>query len=219
MRQVEFLFDFISPYAYLAWQRVHEVAARWDAEVVPTPILFAALLDANGHKGPAEIPSKREYVFKNVLRIAHDLGVPLVPPPSHPFNPLPALRLVTAQSDPGRRKALVSALFDATWGGGDGVGDLAAIERAIARAGLASDTIDLSRANDEVTKAALKSATDQALAAGVFGVPTMKVGDELFWGFDSLPHLEQYLAGRDPIASRDLTRWRELPATARRRGG
>lgn len=218
MRQVEFLFDFISPYAYLAWQRVHDVAARWHAEVVPTPILFAALLDANGHKGPAEIPSKRDYVFKNVLRIAHELGVPLAPPPSHPFNPLPALRLVTAEADPARRRALVSALFDATWGGGDGVGDLAAIERAMSRAGLDATAFDLDAANHESHKAALKSATDRALAAGVFGVPTMKVGDELFWGYDSLPHLEQHLAGRDPIAGRDLARWRELPATARRRG-
>src|SRR5512140_3653821 len=93
MSAIRFCFDYVSPYAYLAWTQIHALAARHGREVTPVPVLFAALLDAAGTKGPAEIPAKRGYVFKDVLRSAHRLRVPLVPPPAHPFNPLLALRV------------------------------------------------------------------------------------------------------------------------------
>src|ERR1700722_4526563 len=115
MKTITFYFDFISPYAYLAWTQVHALASRHDCEVVPKPILFAALLDANGQKGPAEIPNKRIYTFKDVVRSAARLGVPLAAPASHPFNPLLALRVASAELDARRRRALIDALFAATW--------------------------------------------------------------------------------------------------------
>src|SRR5690349_24411474 len=85
---VEFWFDFISPFGYLAWQRIHSLVDAHGRDVVYRPTLFAALLNHWGQLGPAEIPPKRVFVFKQVLRRAHVLGVPLVPPPRHPFNPL-----------------------------------------------------------------------------------------------------------------------------------
>src|SRR5580704_13383371 len=115
MKTMSFYFDFISPYAYLAWTQIHAIASRHCCEVVPKPILFAALLDANGQKGPAEIPSKRIYTFKDVIRSAARLGVPLAAPASHPFNPLLALRVASAEIDVQRRRPLIDALFTATW--------------------------------------------------------------------------------------------------------
>ena len=91
---IEFWFDFISPYAYLAWQRIHPVVEAHGRALIYRPVLFAGLLDHWGQLGPAEIPPKREFVFRQVLRRAAALGVPLEPPPSHPFNSLLGLRLV-----------------------------------------------------------------------------------------------------------------------------
>lgn len=87
-------FDFISPFAYLQWQRVRELAQQHEIEF--RPILFAGLLQHHGHKGPAEIPGKREFTYRFVQWQADRIGVVLNFPPAHPFNPLAALRLCVA---------------------------------------------------------------------------------------------------------------------------
>src|SRR5262249_9627785 len=112
---------YVSPYSYLAWTQIHALAARHAREVTPVPVLFAALLDRAGTKGPAEVPAKRAYAFKDCMRTAHRLRVPFAPPPAHPFNPLLALRVSSLDLEPVRRRALVDALFAAAWGGGNGV--------------------------------------------------------------------------------------------------
>lgn len=214
-------FDYISPYAYLGWTQIHALAQRHGRDVHAIPVLFAAMLNANGHKGPAEIPSKRLYVFKDVVRLAHDLGQRIEPPPSHPFNPLLALR-VTMAAEPGpRRNAVVDALYRATWGPGanagpgifDGVGVRAALEGAV-------EGVDelLTLASSPPIKKRLRDATDTALEIGAFGVPTVVADGELFWGVDSFGHLERFLRGDDPVQDADLKRWRDLPVQSQRPG-
>jgi 2-hydroxychromene-2-carboxylate isomerase len=95
MQMVRFYFDFISPYAYLASTQLDGIAARTQVTIERVPVLFAALLDAHGQKGPAEIPAKRRYTWKDVSRKCHAAGVPIAPPPSHPFNPLLGLRVAS----------------------------------------------------------------------------------------------------------------------------
>ena len=136
MKTITFYFDFISPYAYLAWTQIHVLAARHECEVEPKPILFAALLDANGQKGPAEIPNKRVYTFKDTVRSAARLGVPLAAPASHPFNPLLALRVASAEVDAQRSRSLVDALFAATWVRSVDVTDAKNVEEVVQKAGL-----------------------------------------------------------------------------------
>src|SRR5580700_6920676 len=136
MKSITFYFDFISPYAYLAWTQIHALAARHECEVVPKPILFAALLDANGQKGPAEIPNKRIYTFKDVVRSAARLGVPLAAPASHPFNPLLALRVASADVDRERHRTLIDALFAATWVRSVDVTDVKNVVDVVQRGGL-----------------------------------------------------------------------------------
>src|SRR6266540_1027869 len=179
---IRFLFDFRSARAYIAWTQVHALAERNRREVEPVPVLFAALLGTYGHKGPAEIPPKRIYVMKNALRIAHRLGLPLAPPPAHPFNPLLALRASSLPLPATKRRALIDRLFAATWGGGPGVEDPAVVARLASEVGLDGDAV-VSEARFGEAKARLRAQTDAAVAAGVFGVPTIFVGDELFWGY------------------------------------
>jgi 2-hydroxychromene-2-carboxylate isomerase len=213
---IDFYFDYLSPYAYLAWTQVHALAAKYQRDVDTHPILFAALLDKYGHKGPAEIPPKRIYIFKDVVRTAHVVGVKLEAPPAHPFNPLLALRCTALLDDRADRKRAIDALFAAVWGGGRGVTDPLEVTRVLSEAGLDGASL-VARASSDDAKARVKHNTDRALAAGVFGVPSLVVDGELFWGFDSFAHIELRLRGADPIDRIDFTRYANLPAQAQRK--
>ncbi|MCB9676717.1 MAG: 2-hydroxychromene-2-carboxylate isomerase [Alphaproteobacteria bacterium] len=212
---IRFELDFISPYAYVAWHAVQPIAARHGLDIEPVPILFAALLDAHGHRGPAEIEPKRRYVFKDCFRKAAAAGVPLVPPPGHPFNPLLALRVASLDMPAETRRALVTALFDATWATGEGVTDPAVVGRVAAEHGL-HDAV--ARASEPAAKARVRDATAAALDRGTFGVPSLWVGDELFWGVDALGHLDAFLNGEDPVPTGLLERWEHIRPESRRPG-
>jgi 2-hydroxychromene-2-carboxylate isomerase len=166
-------FDFISPFSYLHWQKVKVMPQR----VEPVPVVFGALLSALGQKGPAEIPGKREFTYRHVLWQARAEGVPMRFPPTHPFNPLAALRACIAA---GSDAAAVDAIFDWIWRDGRAVDSDAAMAPLLAQLGVAPEA--LSAAD---VKAALRANTEAALAAGVFGVPTLQVGDAVFWGNDA----------------------------------
>lgn len=213
MAELDFYFDYISPYAYIAWTQIHALAARRGWGVSAKPVLFAAMLNANDTRGPAEIPSKRTYTFLDVSRTASVLGLRLEPPPSHPFNPLLALRVSSLEMPEPTRAALITRLYQATWGGGPGVTDPEVVDRIAEEAGVPSAT---ARAAAPQAKARLREQTDRALARGVFGVPTVFAGDEMFWGYDSFGHLDRYLAGTLTVDRRLVERWRDLPASARR---
>jgi 2-hydroxychromene-2-carboxylate isomerase len=214
---LRFYFDYVSPYAYLAWTQIHALADRHGMEVAPVPVVFGALLDANGQKGPAEIPAKRAYLFKDCVRLAHALGVPFAPPPSHPFNPLLALRASSLAQVAPVRRALVDRLFAAAWGGGSGITEAADVAAAATAVGLDGAEI-VREAGSPAVKDLVRSHTSEAIAAGAFGVPTVIAGGELFWGVDALPHLDLFLGGRDPVTPELVARWADLPASATRRG-
>lgn len=215
MTSLRFYFDYISPYAYVGWHMAQKIAAERELVLVPKPVLFAALLNANGQKGPAEIPAKRTYLIKDAFRKARAAGLgDLVPPPSHPFNPLLSLR-VTGLLDGVDRVRAVTALYAATWGGGGGVESGEAIARALDGAGLDGGAL-VRRAGEAEAKARLKEATDAAIARGVFGVPTLDVDGELFWGVDSLPFAADFLDGNDKVPADLLAKWSTLPVTANR---
>ncbi len=218
MTTLRFYFDFISPYAYLGWGQAKALAERRGLELRPVPVLFAAMLNTHGNKGPAEIPPKRIYTFKHVVRLAHDLGVPLRPPPAHPFKPLLALRIASLPQPEQQRRGVIDLLFDRTWARGVGVTDPAALVEAFDQAGLPGAQLVQGAGSDEA-KAGLRAQTEDAQARGVFGVPSMEPegSDEVFWGQDAMPHLERFLLGEDPVSDSMLTRWRDLPSGAVRR--
>lgn len=214
-RSLLFHFDFLSPYAYLAWRGIHALAERHGARVEPVPVLLAAILSAHGHKGPAEIPPKRIYVIKNVARVAHSLGISIRIPPAHPFNPLLALRIASLPLADAERRALIDILFRAVWDGGPGVAEPETVSALLSGAGYDGPGI-VAAAQSDMAKQALRRSTDEGLARGLFGVPTILVENELFWGVDSFPHLEAFLRGEDPVPADLVERWRTLPAQATR---
>lgn len=210
MRTLRFYFDYISSNAYLAWHALPALAERTGVAVEPVPVLFAGLLGATGQLGPAEVPIKARWMWRNCLRKAARLGVPLEPPRFHPFNPLLALRVSSLPMPPAERARIVGALFDAVWVRGQHVSDPAVVA-AIAGADRVAE------AATPEAKARLRAQTDDAIAAGVFGVPSMGVGDEVFWGYDDFPWLEDHLGGRDPLPPLSATTYDRPAASAHRR--
>lgn len=201
-------FDFISPFAYLQWRRLRR--DHPDVALLPKPLLFAAVLNHVGQLGPAEIPQKRRHTYRMVLWQARALGIPLRFPPAHPFNPLPALRLCLAAAD---RHAAIDALFAHLWEHGrqgDTIETLADVAR-----GLGIDDPAAAIARDEVKRELLANG-EEAMRLGVFGVPTLHVRDELFWGNDATELALAY--ARDAGALDDeMRRVDALPAAVQRR--
>ncbi|HKA14207.1 MAG TPA: 2-hydroxychromene-2-carboxylate isomerase [Myxococcota bacterium] len=207
---IHFYFDYESPNAYLAWTQLPVLAARHGFAVEPIPILYAALLDANGQLGPGEQPTKGRWMWKNLLRKAVLLGVQLERPAFLPFNPLLALRVSTLPLEEQMRRALIGALFEAVWVRGLHVSEVSVVERVADEIGLPGADLVV-RAQSAEIKGQLRAQTDEAIAKGVFGVPSMIVGDELFWGYDDFPYLELVLAGKDPLDPEILRGWGAAP--------
>jgi 2-hydroxychromene-2-carboxylate isomerase len=214
MKHVTCYFDPISPFAWLATKEIGRIeAAGCTVEFVP--VLFAAMLNAHGQKGPAEIPAKRVHTFRDVMRLAAAKGLPFVGPPGHPFNPLPALRISTAIADAAARKRFVVAMYAACWERGADVSDMAVLAGLADQCGLDGGALAQAAVSPEV-KQALAAATEQAITAGVFGVPTFAFEGEFFWGADRIDSLLWRLAGNS-IDEGALQAFLERPALAQRR--
>jgi 2-hydroxychromene-2-carboxylate isomerase len=194
-------FDFLSPFSYLHWQKVKGLRATHAVE--PVPVVFGAVLSAVGQRGPAEIAGKREFTYRHVLWQARAEGVPLVFPPAHPFNPLGALRACIAA---GSTVEAVDTIFDFIWREGRAVDGDDALRPLLDRLGLAPADI----ATAEV-KAALRANTDAAIAAGVYGVPTLRIGDDLFWGNDAHPFALAALHDASVLRDPEMQRVSSLP--------
>lgn len=193
MKKITFYFDVISPFSALAFERLPEALIGLNVVVNYQPVLLAAMLQHWGQKGPAEMETKRQWTYRQVMWIAHKQGVELQLPTQHPFNPLALQRLAWAcagQLD-GPNRYVVEKLFNHVWHGGldaNDPGRLAQLQQDL------SPSLD---PKSDPVKQALRQATERAIARGVFGVPTMEVDGRLFWGLDSLDMLTAYLNG-DP---------------------
>lgn len=203
---IRFYFDYISSNAYLAWTQLPALAAKYDCTIEPVPVLFAGLLGAHNQLGPAEIPAKAYWMGKNNLRKAALLGVPLKPPAFHPFNPLLALRVSGLPLGAAAQTRLIDALFQAVWVRGLHVSEPAVVERLGDEIGLGGAAL-VAKAQQRESKDRLRRQTDDAIARGVFGVPSMEVGGEVFWGYDDFPYLELFLAGEDPFDPVEWKKW------------
>jgi 2-hydroxychromene-2-carboxylate isomerase len=207
MRAATWYFDFVSPFAYIGLHRLRELPA--DLAIEYRPVLFAGLLNHWGQKGPAELPSKRRYTYRWSHWWAKSLGLPFRYPAAHPFNPLRHLRLAIACSS---RPEAVRKIFDAVWTTGADAADPARF--AVLLKDLEVKTEDLEKPEIKNT---LRTNTEQAVARGVFGVPTFEVDGELFWGADSIGFLKDFLADPSAIRNDEMRRLDGLPVAAARK--
>lgn len=198
VKHITFYFDFISPYAFLAFEKLPQMLAGQSYRVSYKPVLFAALLKHHGQLGPAEIAGKREWTYRQVMWLADQQGTRLTMPQTHPFNPLGLLRLALAcagQNPDGSTgtpsRFVVETIFHHVWQSGLDAADGA---RLVALAARLQPPLDLAEAQ---VKERLQVSTTNAIADGVFGVPSYRIDDKLFWGLDALPMLRGYM-GQEP---------------------
>jgi 2-hydroxychromene-2-carboxylate isomerase len=205
----DWYFDFVSPFAYLQSERLASLAPR--VSVRYKPVLFAGLLGASGQKGPAEIAAKRTFTYRFCVWQARRLGIPFKFPPEHQFNPLPLLRLAIAcDSSP----AAIHRIFRFVWADGR-LPDLP-IEWAELTGELGLPDADARIGAAEV-KDELRRNTDEAVARGVFGVPTLAIGSELFWGADATEMAAEFVAAGCRFGDPEYARVADLPVGAARR--
>jgi 2-hydroxychromene-2-carboxylate isomerase len=201
--EADWYVDFISPYVHLQ----AEMLARdpLPVRLRVRPLLFAGLLERWRHKGPAEIPGKRIFTFRNVVWRAQRLGLTLRAPPYHPFNPLRLLRLAVAL-DAEFDTALALSRF--VWRDGNAPDDDRAWGELIAALKVPDAN---ARIADPGVKARLRENGERAIAQGVFGVPTLVIGGQLFWGADATDMARDWLAGAPVFASDEMRRADALP--------
>lgn len=207
MSTVDWYFDFISPYSYLAWHRLKELPAGTVVNL--RPVLFAGLLKAWDQKGPAEVPAKRQWTYRWCTWLAQQQGIPFRFPAVHPFNPLPYLRMSIAASD---RESAVERIFAALW---TGAGDPR--DRNIVATLLRELQLEAEHLEEPAIKETLRAETRQAVQRGVFGVPTLVIDDEVFWGVDGMDFAIAYLQNPRALDNPEMRRVTELPEGVPRR--
>jgi 2-hydroxychromene-2-carboxylate isomerase len=202
MRRATWYFDYLSPFAYLQFHRFKELPE--DLEVEIKPVVFAALLQHHGQLGPAEIPSKRRFVYRFFKWQCDQRGLPFLLP-SHPFPPLPLLRLTIAA---GSTQEAVQTIFRGIYVEGRTPTDADTINVLGARLGINDPEKAI---ESQAVKDALRNNTDEAIAVGAFGVPTFEVSQELFWGDDALPMLLSYLDDPSLFETPEMKRISNMP--------
>ena len=193
-KTIEFYFDFGSPAAYLAATQLPHIAADTGATLVWKPMLLGGVFQATGNHPPADIKPKGPYLNTDLKRFAKRYGVPFVLNPHFPIHTLLLMRAAIGMQmqQPQRFASYVDAVFQSVWVDSMNMNEPATVQSVLQAAGFdAAELVAL--ANAQATKDQLKAATQEAVARGVFGAPTMFVGDEMFWGQDRLDFVREAL--------------------------
>ncbi len=216
MNDVHFYFDFISPYAWLAFKALPKSLEGISHRVHYHPVVFGAMLKHHGQLGPAEMPGKRDWTYRQVMWLAKQQGTDLQMPASHPFNSLALLRLAVAASDNGQpNRYVVESIFKHVWCTGLEASDaerFAALQLHL----FSQANVSLKDPQSVEVKQLLQQQTQQAIDLGLFGVPSMVVNGQVFWGQDALPMLRAYLQGDAWFESANWLDAGKLPVGTRR---
>lgn len=212
--RIDWYFDFVSPYSYLAFEAMPQALAGIDPApaINYRPLLFAGLLNHWGHMGPAEVPPKRRFTYEQVVWLAARHGIGLKLPRQHPFNPLPLLRAAIAA---GSTRAAIERLFRYVWRDG-ALPEDSGFAPLLAELGVTPASLDAPE-----VKSTLRANGAAAVAQGVFGVPTVVAqtprGVRAIWGFDALPMLADWLRGAPVFGDAEMLRAADLPTGIQRR--
>ena len=194
-KTLEFYFDLGSPATYLAYTQLPALCAATDTQLVYKPMLLGGVFKATGNASPITVPAKGRYLFEDLARYARRYNVALQFNPHFPINTLVLMRAVTGIQlhQPERFLDFIDCLFQALWVEGRHLGDPAVVAGVLTEHGFNPDEV-MTLANEETVKAALKDTTEQAVQRGVFGAPSMFVGNQLFFGQDRLEFVREALS-------------------------
>jgi len=194
-KTVEFFFDFGSPTSYLAWTQLPQLAADCGARIKWKPMLLGGVFKATGNASPVMVPAKGRWMFHDMARWARRYGVALAMNPYFPINTLTLMRAAAGlqMREPADFERYVDAVFRAMWETPCNMGEAAVLAQVLQRAGFDVEAL-LALAGDPEVKARLVATTEEAVARGVFGAPTMFVGEQMFFGQDRLDFVREALA-------------------------
>jgi 2-hydroxychromene-2-carboxylate isomerase len=193
-RTLEFYFDYGSPYSYLADSQVEAIAKRAGAVLARKPMLLGGVFKATGNASPMTVELKSKWSAFDLPMWARFYGVPFNRNPHFPVNTLALMRGAAAAQIDGLFERYHPAMYKAMWVDGRNLNDIKEVAAVLTAAGLDAQKFG-NRIQDQDVKDRLKSTTDDAVARGVFGAPTMFVGDLMFFGNDRLPFVEMALKG------------------------
>lgn len=194
-KSLEFYFDFGSPTAYLAYKRLMQLRDEYDLQLVYRPMLLGGVFKATGNTSPVAIPAKGAYMNQHDLpRFAKRYGVTLNFNPHFPINTLNLMRGALAAQPLDCFDTYLDAVYTAVWFDGKKMDEIDVIDQVLTDAGLDSQAL-LALSQDPEVKAELIAATEAAVERGVFGAPTMFMGDDMYFGQDRLDFIEQELQG------------------------
>jgi 2-hydroxychromene-2-carboxylate isomerase len=193
-KTVEFYFDLGSPSTYLAYTQLPKICADTGSGLIYIPMLLGGIFNATGNASPAMIPAKGRYMVLDLGRYAKRYDVPLKFNPYFPINTLMLMRAVTGMQmrQPERYQAFIDCLFKALWVEGRNLNEPETVAAVLNEHGFNPDDV-LALASDDTVKAALKENTETAINRGVFGAPSMFIGNQMFFGQDRLDFIEQAL--------------------------
>ena len=194
MKSVEFYFDLGSPYSYLAYYRLLQIAEQQEIQIVYKPILLGGVFKATGNRSPIEIPVKGVYSILDMQRWAEYYQIPMQMNPHFPMNTLTLMRILTGVQLLHLEKfeQVLKLLFDAMFGTPQNLNELTVLAEVLKPSGFSVEDI-MSMVQSDVVKQKLITETEQAIQRGIFGAPTFFVGDEMYWGQDRLHFVEQAL--------------------------
>ena len=192
---IEFYWDAVSPYTYLAATQIDQLGADLGVEVQWKPIFLAGVMDATGNKPPLTVKAKGKYMWRDLKLWAEHYGVPIQMPEKFPVNSVYAMRAAVAADQMGKGREFGLALISAYWADGRDLTDQATLVAAAETAGLNPAEIAEAMQSQEV-KDQLRSETERAVERGAFGAPTMFVGETMFWGNDRLELLHGFLQSK-----------------------
>ncbi|MGK6310542.1 2-hydroxychromene-2-carboxylate isomerase [Variovorax sp. DT-64] len=194
-KSVDFFFDVGSPSSYLAWTQLPDLCASHGAELVYRPMLLGGVYQATGNSSPATIPAKGRYTQMDYERHARRYGVPFKGNPHFPIITLFLMRAITGIQlrRPEQLQQLLGCVFKALWIDALNLNDAQLTAHILTEGGF--DPAEIERlTQDPETKAALKATTQEAVERGVFGAPTLFVGDQMFFGQDRMDFVREALS-------------------------
>lgn len=198
MKELNFYFDFLSPFSYFAWPKLLQMAKELNLKVNYKPVALGPLLNHWQIKGPGEVEPKREFLLKQMLRYAAKNNIEFTTPKTHPFNSLYALRLALHGVAGEQQEKVIDTLWKAGWQKRIDMGEPEELLQVLRENDLPADEL-YEKSFSREAKVELKNNIQEAITRGAFGVPSFVVDDELFWGQDSMNELRDYILGQDKL--------------------
>jgi len=198
--KIEFFFDYLSPQSYVIWPQIKDLSLRYNAYLEINPISMLGLCEHWDEPGPFQIPKEKNFIYKDCLRACTFLGIPFLPPRIHPFNSYFLLRASLYEISGEKQQKIIDFIWDEIWGKGINIRNVEEFEQKLNHSALEIDNV-IEKCEKDYVKKILLDKTDLAIEKGIYRLPSVIIGEELFYGHEQIPMIELYLRGEDPISS------------------